>query len=450
MLNLPDIVGWTPLHIACYYKRPDVMLLLLKNGANLFTKDREGITPLDLVFDNGECLQVINNFLALNKDNTERTQPQSEITMCSFDPKNNLKKLICHKQYKKRANFSSGNLAETIENEESQKVLNNYKFIPKRHKFYYNYMKNDCDFNFDNKDITKTLNRMKTSQETECLNSPREEDLFTKKNTLKRVKNELNKENIRCPIREDKCLIKGPLIFPQVKQFTNVKYCNTYTVNTECTSNRINDNSIQRLHNLYLVSGNSDDESFNFENILKNKSQNRKKLSHRNRNRSLIIDGDEDKSKSNDDISLNDDNSFSISENQPYYNINDAILHNVNDFRLFEKPDTKNFLINIKLDEIFFKLYGCKKEMVDELICFLFNFDYKFTFLLFLNIMEIRNSKEKLLSYLRGININKNLLGLLLSRDKDDMCKTLYFNSFELGKSSLRDSLRKSFKSKIF
>src|SRR4051812_48138366 len=37
MINIPDIVGWTSLHIACYYKRPDVILLLLKNRANIST-----------------------------------------------------------------------------------------------------------------------------------------------------------------------------------------------------------------------------------------------------------------------------------------------------------------------------------------------------------------------------------------------------------------------------
>ena len=27
MINIPDIVGWTSLHIACFYNRPDVVLI---------------------------------------------------------------------------------------------------------------------------------------------------------------------------------------------------------------------------------------------------------------------------------------------------------------------------------------------------------------------------------------------------------------------------------------
>ncbi len=65
MVTLPDIVGWTALHVACFYKRADVILLLLKNGANLLTKDRDKLLACDLVLDDPDCVEVIANYLTL-------------------------------------------------------------------------------------------------------------------------------------------------------------------------------------------------------------------------------------------------------------------------------------------------------------------------------------------------------------------------------------------------
>ena len=48
MINIPDLVGWTPLHMACYYNRPDVVLLLLKYGANYNTHNRDKLSARDL------------------------------------------------------------------------------------------------------------------------------------------------------------------------------------------------------------------------------------------------------------------------------------------------------------------------------------------------------------------------------------------------------------------
>lgn len=60
---MPDIVGWTPLHVACHYKRDDVILLLLKHGANLNNKNRDGLYAIDLICNDLKCRHVINNFI---------------------------------------------------------------------------------------------------------------------------------------------------------------------------------------------------------------------------------------------------------------------------------------------------------------------------------------------------------------------------------------------------
>jgi hypothetical protein len=473
MLNIPDIVGWTPLHIACYYKRPDVILLLLKNGAGLFTRDREGITPLDLVFDDGDCLQVINNFLALKKDMTEKTQLQSDSSIYSFNPKNNLKRFYYRKFVKSKAgNFSSGNIAEDMERagDTQKKILSNYKFIPKKHKFYHNYIKNNIDFNVKDDLVKESISsnttsfkmyKMKTVQEYDYLNSPREEDTLQKKNTLIRVKNEYNKLNKQKQHQSYKSesLIKGPPIFPQVKPFGKVKYSEPEEVKAiEYDTILQNDKAIQKLHDLYLASDVSqDDESFIFDMRGGRSNELGTTISNKQRNRSYIINCDErDKStigdNNNDDtICMNNDDSFSLSEKQPYYNynINDAILYNVINTKILDKPETDHFLTKIKLDEIFFKVYGCTENEFDDLVYFLIDIDYKFSLLLWLNVYQIENSQEKLLTYLRRSNINNNVLGKFLSRGRDSTfnVSNCYFNSFELDRVNLRDSLKRCLKS---
>ena len=44
--------GWTPAHCAAFYGHIDVLILLIKNGANLLKNDYDRLTPMDhLIFD---------------------------------------------------------------------------------------------------------------------------------------------------------------------------------------------------------------------------------------------------------------------------------------------------------------------------------------------------------------------------------------------------------------
>ena len=47
-MNVKDIEGWTPLHVASYKGDKKLASLLIKNGADVETKDRKGLTPLDV------------------------------------------------------------------------------------------------------------------------------------------------------------------------------------------------------------------------------------------------------------------------------------------------------------------------------------------------------------------------------------------------------------------
>lgn len=66
MVDIPDLAGWTSLHISCYFKRSECILLLLKNHANLLTRNRNSDCPFDLVYDDIKCIEVIGNFVQEN------------------------------------------------------------------------------------------------------------------------------------------------------------------------------------------------------------------------------------------------------------------------------------------------------------------------------------------------------------------------------------------------
>ena len=44
--------GWTPLHFACRYGRPELVLRLVQRGADVGAKENKGFTPLDFLMKN--------------------------------------------------------------------------------------------------------------------------------------------------------------------------------------------------------------------------------------------------------------------------------------------------------------------------------------------------------------------------------------------------------------
>jgi len=47
--------GETALHLAAYYKRPQVTELLLKHSANTYDRNKEDETPIDVALEGGPC-----------------------------------------------------------------------------------------------------------------------------------------------------------------------------------------------------------------------------------------------------------------------------------------------------------------------------------------------------------------------------------------------------------
>ena len=130
MINIPDIVGWTSLHIACYYDRPDVTLLLLKNGANYKTRNRDKETPRDLALKNNclSCVKVIDNFCKYQKIEIEKFVNELN---SGFKNKINLRFDDVFKKYLKyqklRGEFLKSHLDFNEKEEEEEGLSDNFE-----------------------------------------------------------------------------------------------------------------------------------------------------------------------------------------------------------------------------------------------------------------------------------------------------------------------------------
>lgn len=51
-MNVQDFQGWTPLHVAAYIGRTDVVKVLLRNGALTDVRDHQGRLPLEIAILN--------------------------------------------------------------------------------------------------------------------------------------------------------------------------------------------------------------------------------------------------------------------------------------------------------------------------------------------------------------------------------------------------------------
>lgn len=145
MLNLPDVVGWTPLHIACFYKRPDVILLLLKYNVRLNVKDREGNIPLELCRDSNECQKIFYNFMKNNLNQPDLLKSNQNIM-----------------NKKRKINFS---LIENQNDDEPEEEMDyiQYKNTPRKHKFFSRFMKEINKIDVNNRDIMDIQNKVKSN-----------------------------------------------------------------------------------------------------------------------------------------------------------------------------------------------------------------------------------------------------------------------------------------------
>lgn len=179
MINIPDIVGWTPMHIACYYKRKEIILLLLKNQANLYFKDREGIYPYDLLQNDQVCLEAIKTYLKHSKNSLKKcnnydqdneeyndrngnynqvTRSKTEHYLKKYFSK---QKLISKNEDNVNLSFNEDNINDFIKlSNTNEKIIESYKFIPKKPKFYLNFKESQS---FTKNSLVSSFTYMKAS-----------------------------------------------------------------------------------------------------------------------------------------------------------------------------------------------------------------------------------------------------------------------------------------------
>lgn len=195
MIDIPDLAGWTSLHIACYFKRSECILLLVKNHANLLTRNRDGECPFDLVHDDISCIEVIGNFVKENptfdtylnerienliEDNDYDSNFITEDFNTNKYDKNiidNLYKIYLKKKKEKddynnqNSNSKTPTKVESKDDDDDskfkkevynvldlkQKMSDLYKIIPKKHTFY-------LEYNKSKKEEINLLNQLKENK----------------------------------------------------------------------------------------------------------------------------------------------------------------------------------------------------------------------------------------------------------------------------------------------
>ena len=78
--------------------------------------------------------------------------------------------------------------------------------------------------------------------------------------------------------------------------------------------------------------------------------------------------------------------------------------------KIFPSIETDYFLTKINLNSIFFKSFLLNESKIEKLLIKLFLCSPDFGLLLFLNVFEIKNEYEKLISIMRTKNIDRYLL----------------------------------------
>jgi Ankyrin repeat len=191
MINITDMVGWTPMHIACYFKRKEIILLLLKHGANLFSEDREGVKPLSFISKNEEIVKDINVVLYLKE--TIETINQK------FKPIPNVcKSMAFKKSFKekdkaeiKNRSFCEGFKDIEINNDleqKNRKLFDTYKFIPRKHTFYLNSLKIKNEFETENTKTEQTeINNEYLSSEQDKINEINTPNIFPKTINIEKI-----------------------------------------------------------------------------------------------------------------------------------------------------------------------------------------------------------------------------------------------------------------------
>ena len=71
MIDMTDVDGWTPMHVAAFFKRPVVCHLLLKKGGNPYIPNKDNKRPFELTSDLKVKEIFDNHFKKINEKDKE-------------------------------------------------------------------------------------------------------------------------------------------------------------------------------------------------------------------------------------------------------------------------------------------------------------------------------------------------------------------------------------------
>ena len=489
MINIPDIIGWTPLHIACYYNRPDVVLLLLKHGANYKTKDRDKISPLDLCnkYNYYICKDVIDNFIKYQKIEMEKY-------INKISEKNNINNEIYNELLKKFLYFQKlkgeylqthddiNDINEEMENDEyyfnnnvlSQQNDEEKKIFEKIENFLFSLNKdgkNDFNnnvnkiFNYNENISRNKLNlnnqeskslplKIKKHNKNNLLSSykyiPHKHKFYlnykyengtlsTKINKDNNIEYNLNNDNLNNSENYDSNpIIQKPSSLPVMNSIQSLNEIKkTKTLNSNCF------NIIGNAEEIYKTYDNNEESSTDSENSIHIETPLKQLNLNKDKDNNTSLDKLEKEIQlnfNNKDEDDEDDKTLTIDDENLNYNItidNNNISDEQKILNPFIFPKFKKNNLNI-----FFEQHD---DIFEEILLYIFKFDYFYGLLFLIQISGINNSIKDLINYITKHLYNNKLKTLILTQNSNSLLK-IYFDSFSYKNCSYLESIYKSFK----
>ena len=502
MINIPDIVGWTSLHIACFYNRPDVVLLLLKNGANYKTKNREKETPKDLAIKvkGFICVNVIDNFVKYQKKEMEKfimdlnNKDKGGVSKCELY-EDIMKKymtyqklrgeyLQTHDDFFDRDNCDDEDLNDNLGDDVF--VRNNVQF--NNHNLNYEkYKKEKEDIEKIEKYINLLSKEMSNRKENKIFNKDNNNNYDIENNksidmekyfsaTVKSTKEKKHEEllskykyiphkhkfylnykfengtfksrTFSDEIKENKILIHMPSSLPSMTSMNSLNKLKKSSTITYPKNNNNNNNNNNNIINNEIFDINEEEiyKTYSFdENNSRSSSNDSLDIEIDNNKKKMIINDN------NNSLVLNKDEQDDYDEDKTLSIDDENIAHNLivensrnilNDQVIFKNISNKFYKFSNCDFSIFLTQHN---DIFEEILYVLFYFDYYFGLMFLISVCNINNSILNLISYITSNIFDKKLKMLILTNSNPFILK-IYFNSFYFSNNSVIDSIYKSFK----
>lgn len=403
-IDITDLAGWTPLHVACYFKRASCIFLLLKHKASLLTRNREGVCPFDLIQEDKVCVELISEYInQTNIINSYMENRLKEIIEINDDMKqsiefNNLLKTNMRK-----------NEINNLNDNEVLSILSHlnslYKEIPKENVFSIKY-KNQIIYS----QIDKLKNNNKSVNCYENLDSyigNEKKEGFDIRNTSM-FKLISPNENINLSHRVN--IVSNSKI--KLEEDNKTDSSTEYEINDLMTIIKTEYSDLSTIYNDYNYSYSNNNDNITFinqnkiiiksllDNIYTNHIDN---LCDKNEN------DDDDKTNSlNDTIILHEVNFYEDTNNilKVLENLNNSEKNILSDEyllkdRLFLTFESENFLKTRRLSSIIKK----SKSSIENIILACISLSSSFGLLIFCGLMNIPNTIIEFIKAIREIDL---------------------------------------------